>query len=183
MGLPTLLLCIAITVLPSIHSHTPEYFASIGQPMGTIGQPIGIQGQPMGIPGQPMGTWGPPTSPIELPIPMSPIGQPMRPLGQPMSPLGQPISPMSQPMGNQYGRIWCTCRRRCRSREWTVRYTCLLPFYPRYWNTCCKYLSNYQTSFMSRGSGIPTFPQYPQIYPGMPDYGMGGSSLPPKGFE
>ncbi|VDI36507.1 Hypothetical predicted protein [Mytilus galloprovincialis] len=168
MGLPTLLLCIALTVLPSIHGHTPEYFASIGQPIGIQGLPT----SPMELP-IPMSPMSQPMSPFRGPIPMSPMGQPISPFGQPMSPLGGPISPMSQPMSNQYGRIWCTCRRRCRYREWTVRYTCVFPFYPRYWNTCCKYLSNYQTSSMSRGSGMPTFPQYPPTYPGM-------GILPPK---
>ncbi|VDI83129.1 Hypothetical predicted protein, partial [Mytilus galloprovincialis] len=111
---------------------------------------------------------------------------------------GQGLNPI---YGSSSGRIWCTCRRRCRYREWTVRYTCLLPFYPRYWNTCCKYLRNYQTSSMYRGYGVSPYSQYPQMsypgsmyggtspyqqnpqmtYPTYPTYpGSGGGRLPPK---
>ncbi|XP_071141130.1 uncharacterized protein [Mytilus edulis] len=103
---------------------------------------------------------------------------------------GQGLNPI---YGSSSGRIWCTCRRRCRYREWTMRYTCVLPFYPRYWRTCCKYLRNYQTSSLyggNRGSTYPgsmypqTYPEsmYPQMsYPTYSPYGMGGGSLPPKG--
>ncbi|CAC5411838.1 unnamed protein product [Mytilus coruscus] len=94
--------------------------------------------------------------------------------------------------GSSSGRIWCTCRRRCRYREWTAKYTCLLPFYPRYWNTCCKYLRNYQTSSMYRGypgsmyPGRSPYQPDPQMtyptYPTYPSYPVSrGGSLPPKG--
>ncbi|CAG2234249.1 TTN [Mytilus edulis] len=106
--------------------------------------------------------------------------------------------------GSSSGRIWCTCRRRCRYREWSLRNSCILPFLPRYWRTCCKYLRNYQTSSMYRGYAGSTYPQtypgstypgtypgstYPPTYPGSmypqmsyPTYpGIGGGSLPPKG--
>ncbi|VDI73741.1 Hypothetical predicted protein [Mytilus galloprovincialis] len=109
------------------------------------------------------------------------------------------------PAGGQgQGRIWCTCRRRCRYREWSLRNSCILPFLPRYWRTCCKYLRNYQTSSLYGGYRGSTYPQtypgitypgtypgstYPPTYPGSmypqmsyPTYpGIGGGSLPPKG--
>ncbi|XP_071141126.1 uncharacterized protein [Mytilus edulis] len=116
---------------------------------------------------------------------------------------GQGLNPI---YGSSSGRIWCTCRRRCRYREWSLRNSCILPFLPRYWRTCCKYLRNYQTSSMYRGYAGSTYPQtypgstypgtypgsgstYPPTYPGSmypqmsyPTYPeIGGGSLPPKG--
>ncbi|XP_063438394.1 uncharacterized protein LOC134719316 [Mytilus trossulus] len=117
---------------------------------------------------------------------------------------GRSVSPI---YGSSSGRIWCTCRRRCRYREWNYRNSCILPFLPRYWRTCCKYLRNYQTSSLYGGSAGSTYPQpypgstypgtypgstYPPTYPGSmypqmsyptyPGMGMGGGSMPPKGM-
>ncbi|CAG2223121.1 unnamed protein product [Mytilus edulis] len=131
------------------------------------------------------------------------MGQPMGigcdPVEAGMYPNEDYTGEQSQGYGSRYGsssgRICGTCRRRCRPREWTVRYSCLLPCYPRYLNTCCKYLRNYQTSSMSRGYGGSPYSQYPQSYPGSmydgqqdpqmtyPTYttypGSGGDRLPP----
>ncbi|CAG2234247.1 unnamed protein product [Mytilus edulis] len=163
MGLPTLLFLFVIAALPFIQGTTPEYYRSMGQPMGIGGGQVGGD----------------------------------------MYPNDEYTGGQSQGYGSRYGsssgRIWCTCRRRCRYREWTMRYTCMLPFYPRYWRTCCKYLRNYQTSSMYRGYGGSPYSQYPQSYPGSmygtpyqqdpqmtyptyPTYpGSGEGRLPPKG--
>ncbi|CAG2223120.1 unnamed protein product [Mytilus edulis] len=146
MGVPSFLHLFVIAVLPFIQGTTPEYFRSMGQPMGIGGTPeyVRSMGQPMGIGGDPAGDG--------------------------MYPNEDYTGGQSQGYGSRYGsssgRIWCTCRRRCRYSEWTFRYTCTVPFNPRYWRTCCKYLRNYQTSSMYRGYGGSPYSQYPQSYPG-----------------